>query len=367
MNLKIISELDRISEEKKLTKEQKEKVIEELRKRIEEAKLQPGEAIGVISAQSIGEPGTQMTMKTKHFAGVTEMNVTLGLPRLIEIFDARRTPSTPTMTIYLNQKYANNESIVRKIASRILEIKLEDIVNEVSIDLVNLRIEVEINTKKVKMYGVKKDEVLESLKKVLKKHNVSIREKKIIIKPSKKVDVRELYRLRSKIREIHIRGIPGISQVLPVQKGNEWIIKTAGSNLKEVIKMEEVDYTRTITNDIHEVQRVLGIEAARNAIINEALSTLKEQGLDVDIRHIMLIADTMTNTGVIKGISRYGITGEKLSVLARASFEVPLKHLFDASCHLEIDDLRSVVENVMINQPVPIGTGILKLVVKPEK
>jgi DNA-directed RNA polymerase subunit A" len=367
MNLKLLSEIDKISEEKKLTSEQKQKIIEELRKEIEKAKLQPGEAIGVISAQSVGEPGTQMTMKTKHFAGVTEMNVTLGLPRLIEIFDARRTPSTPTMTIYLNPKYSSNDKMVREIALRILEIKFKDIIKEFNVDLLNLRIEAEVDLQEVKKYKIKKEEVLESLKKVLKKHDIRMMPKKIFIKPEKKLGIRDLYRLKERLKEIHIRGIPGITQVLPVQKGSEWIIKTAGSNLKEVIKMEEIDYTKTTTNDIYETLRVLGIEAARNAIINEALNTLKEQGLDVDIRYIMLVADIMTSSGTIKGISRYGVTGEKLSVLARASFEVPLKHLFDASCHREIDDLKSIVENVMINQPVPIGTGMIKLVVKPEK
>ncbi|MCK4714288.1 MAG: DNA-directed RNA polymerase subunit A'', partial [Candidatus Aenigmarchaeota archaeon] len=82
---------------------------------------------------------------------------------------------------------------------------------------------------------------------------------------------------------------------------------------------------------------------------------------------IMLVADTMTLDGGIRGITRYGISGDKASVLARASFEVPLKHLFNAAVHNEVDNLSSVIENVMINQPIPIGTGLLKLVVKRDK
>ena len=133
--------------------------------------------------------------------------------------------------------------------------------------------------------------------------------------------------------------------------------------MSEVLKMEGVDTARTTTNNVFEIKEVLGIEAARNGIMKEILGTLEEQGLRVDIRHIMLIADAMTQDGEIKGVGRYGVSGQKASVLARASFEVPLNHLFHAATMSEVDELKSIVENVMINQPVPIGTGLPKLVV----
>jgi DNA-directed RNA polymerase subunit A" len=138
----------------------------------------------------------------------------------------------------------------------------------------------------------------------------------------------------------------------------------AGSNLKEVLKMKEVDAKLTVSNNIFEVASVLGIEAARQAIINECVDVLENQGLDVDIRHVMFLADLMTHTGGIRGITRGGISGEKESILARASFETPTKHIVNASLTGGVDKIRSVIENVMINQPVPIGTGLPGLVAK---
>ncbi len=174
----------------------------------------------------------------------------------------------------------------------------------------------------------------------------------------------ETYKLKEKIKDMYIRGVKGITQVLPVKSDSEFIIITSGSNLKDVMQIDEVDETRTITNDVFEVLSVLGVEAARQVIINEATKVIEDQGLDVDIRHIMLVADAMTTTGNVKGITRGGITGEKKSVLARASFETPMKHLVHASLIGEEDELSSVIENVMLNQPVPVGTGLPGLVAK---
>jgi len=145
-------------------------------------------------------------------------------------------------------------------------------------------------------------------------------------------------------------------------EGDEYVVYTEGSNFREILGMPEVDFTRTVTNDIHEIAEVLGIEAARNAIINEAMKTLEEQGLEVDIRHIMLVADMMTSSGEIRQVGRHGISGEKASVLARASFEITTKHLFDACLRGEKDRLDGIIENVIAGQPIPLGTGSVELI-----
>lgn len=331
------------------------------------ALISPGEAVGVIAGQSIGEPGTQMIMRTHRFAGVSELgNVTLGLPRIIEIFDARKVPRTPTMTIYLKKEFANNEDKAKEVATKLLELKVEDVLNKVAIDLINKVTKVYLDRSLLDKFNLTTKEVSEVIKKTFKNSEVSYEGNVVNIKIKEK-DIKLLYKYKAKARDIYIKGIPRIDQVLPVKKGDEWVIKTAGSNLKEVIKVEEVDPNRTTTNDLFEILKVLGVEAARNAIIVEANNTLDDQGLEVDDRHLMLVADMMTADGTIGGVNRYGITKGKASVLARASFEVALKHLFDAAVHREIDELNSVVENVMINQPAPIGTGMLKLVVKRAK
>jgi DNA-directed RNA polymerase subunit A" len=149
--------------------------------------------------------------------------------------------------------------------------------------------------------------------------------------------------------------------------GCEWVIQTDGSNFSKVLKIPEVDGSRTTTNNIHEIAATLGIEAARNAIIEEIKSVLEEQGLDVDIRHIMLVADIMTFNGDIIQIGRHGVTGEKASVLARAAFEITVSTLIDAAVKGLDDNLTGVTENVICGQIVPVGTGIIELYMTPGK
>ena len=164
------------------------------------------------------------------------------------------------------------------------------------------------------------------------------------------------------MKGVYIQGVKGIKQVLPVKRDDEYVIITAGSNLKEVLQLDFVDEARTMTNDVFEIRNVLGIEAARQSIINEVFKVIENQGLNVDVRHIMLVADTMCSSGDIKGITRYGVVSDKASVLARASFETPIKHIIAAALIGEVDELNSVIENVMLNQPVPVGTGLPALI-----
>ena len=144
----------------------------------------------------------------------------------------------------------------------------------------------------------------------------------------------------------------------------EYMLYTEGSALKKVSKIEGVDFSRTTTNNIAEIAEVLGIEAARNAIIDEMMNTLEEQGLDVDARHVTLIADAMTVDGEVKQIGRHGLAGEKASVLSRAAFEVTVDNLLEAAIHGEIDELKGVTENVIVGQPIRLGTGAVELVAK---
>ena len=145
-----------------------------------------------------------------------------------------------------------------------------------------------------------------------------------------------------------------------IDKEFEDLSERAGKTVKAtmlIFNEEGIDKARSTTNDIHEIETVLGIEAARNAIVYELNRTLSDQGLTVDIRHIMLVADMMTSEGVVKSIGRHGISGEKSSVLARAAFEETGKHLLRASIRGEVDDLTGIIENIIIGQPIPLGTG----------
>lgn len=269
------------------------------------------------------------------------------------------------MEIHLKKEHNKETNEVRKVAAQIKETVLREISDEFNINLSKMQLEVTINKAKMREIKAKPDEIIQKLKEAHKNIIAKETDSGLSIKPeSTENELMEMYKLKEKLKETYIRGVKGVTHVLPVKNGNEFIIITAGSNLADVIEIPEVDASKTTTNDIHETAKVLGVEAARQTIINEAEKVIEDQGLDVDIRHILCIADTMCRTGSVKGITRSGITGEKKSVLAKASFETPLAHLVNASLIGERDQLNSVIENVMLNQPVPLGTGLPDLVAK---
>lgn len=359
--------------DRKLTAKQLNRIIKEVEIAYDHSLVQPGEAVGAVAAQSIGEPGTQMTLKTFHFAGVAEFNVTLGLPRLIEIVDARRNPSTPTMNVYLDEEHRTNEKLARAVAQRIEQTRVERVAQSVEIDLAEGGIVVELDPALLENKGVTSEHIEEKLKNARPTlGEVSRDGNRIIVTPELRegeeaMHMIKLQKIFDKVRNALIKGQDGIKRVLIKKEDNELVLYTEGTNLKGVLRTKGIDTTRTISNHIHEIAETLGVEAARQVIINEAKGVLDEQGLDVDIRHIMLVADLMTATGEIRQIGRHGISGEQSSVLSRAAFEVTVKHLINASVIGEEDHLRGITENVIIGQSIPLGTGSLELFMTPTK
>ena len=324
------------------------------------------EAVGVIAAQSIGEPGTQMTMRTFHYAGVAEMNVTLGLPRLIEIVDARRIPKTPIMEVYLEPAISNSEKKALEIASRI-ESKSVSQLADINTDITNLRVLIEPNTKILKQRGISMDDLAGRIKKRGRLKSKITIEKGVIMLEEDEVSFKKLYIIEDKVSHLKVDGIGNIQRAIVRKEGDEYVIFTEGSDLKAILEEEGVDPIRTSTNSLHEVAEVLGIEAARIAIQVELHKTLSEQGLSVDHRHNMLVSDVMTNTGSIQAIGRHGISGAKVSVLARAAFEITSTHLLQAGLTGESDILTGVAENIIVGQPVHLGTGAVSAIYKPKK
>ncbi len=366
---KIIEEL-RSSIPKGISDTKLKKIMEAVYEEYTNARVSSGEAVGMIAAESIGEPGTQMTLNTFHFAGVAELNVTLGLPRIIEILDGRKELENPMMEIYLKKPYASGKKLedLRNLALQIRETKLTDISREFAINIADFTIEVKLDKEKMKELDLTNNKVMDAISKQLKGYNIKDNRDLLVLKARSKDDTfNDAYKTKEKIKNINIKGIKGVSQVMPVRREEEFVIITAGSNLADVLQLEEADAYRTTTNNIFEIEQVLGIEAARQAIINEIFKVIESQGLNVDVRHIMLVADTMCVSGTLKGITRYGVVSDKSSVLARASFETPIKHIINAALVGEVDNLNSVIENVMINQHIPIGTGLPSLTVKPQK
>ena len=319
-----------------------------------------GEAIGIVTAQSFGEASTQMVLNVFHAAGVAEVQVTQGLPRIIEILDARKLPKTPAMEISLDKDH-NNEKDARVIAEKIREVKLREILSDITIDFGSKKINISIDAKALRGAHISLDKAMEVLTE--KGFNVKKLSDGAVLDMSKE-NFKMIYKIKEKIKDVILTGVKGISQVLVVKRNKDYVILTAGSNLKEIMDFKGVDADKVLTNDIHEVSQILGIEAARGVVVQEINKVISSQGLAVDEKHAMLVADTMTNSGAVKGITRMGIISDKSSILARASFETPVKQFVQATKTGKKDKLASVIENIILNQPVPVGTGLPGLLVK---
>jgi DNA-directed RNA polymerase subunit A" len=178
------------------------------------------------------------------------------------------------------------------------------------------------------------------------------------------MDFKAMYKLKEKLKETIISGIKDISQVVIANRGKDFVILTAGSNLQEVFEVKGVEKDKTSSNDIYDVYLVLGVEAARQAIINEIKKVIENQGLDINERHLKLVADAMSTSGIIKGVTRMGIISDKASILARATFETPDKQFINATIQGGRDELNSVIENILLNQVIPVGTGLPGLLVE---
>ncbi len=343
-----------------------DKVLKLAHERFEGHKIDPNESVGIIAAQSIGEPGTQMTMRTFHYAGVAEMNVTLGLPRLIEIVDARRVPSTPIMEIHLAEDIRNDLEKVREMASDVERTTVIDIA-DVETDIGRMEVNVKLDKRKMERKNLTPEGVMKRISKAKGLKGLAEMREGMIVVRCDEPSFKKLLRLSEDTKYTPIKGIEGIHRAVIRKVGGHYVVYTEGSNLEKVLEMEQVDKTLTTTNSTLEIFEVLGIEAARNSIINEATKTLEEQGLTVDIRHIMLVSDLMTNDGDVKAIGRHGISGRKSSVLARAAFEITSAHLLRAGMTGEVDTLEGVVENIIVGQPVTVGTGAVNLVWTPAR
>jgi DNA-directed RNA polymerase subunit A" len=317
---------------------------------------------------------THNTMNTFHYAGVAEIDVTQGLPRLIELVDARKEPDTPMMTVYLEEEYAEDRERAHEVvwnieATRILQL------GDVSTNVADMLVQIALNEDTLReRWPTVEDpvEVAEEIAETIESSlGVETRQQGLAIEfGPDEPSYRDLLQLVEELREIVFKGIEDISRVVirkeETDRGEEFVLYTEGSDFGTALEIEGVDASRSTCNNIHEIYKELGVEAARESIIEETMNTLEEQGLDdVNIRHLMLVADIMTNEGTIESIGRHGISGAKDSVLARAAFEVTVSHLLDAAIHGEIDHLDGVTENVIVGKPIKLGTGDVDLRMSP--
>ncbi len=363
---KVLDELEEKVTDIGLTKKEFDEICDNVIDSYERSLVEPGEAVGTVAAQSIGEPGTQMTLRTFHYAGVAELSVTQGLPRLIEIVDARKNPSTPTMKIHLADDIAEDRNEAKRIARDIEMILVESVASNISIDLLRQAIDIRFDPELMEDKALTVEIIAEAIRaKIKAKGEVEAGDNTVFVYPTGET-LADLQRLSEKIREVRVKGIDDVNHVVIRKESDRYVLYTEGSNLQDALEIAGVNPHKIYTNNLKEIYQVLGIEATRNAIIQEAMNVLNEQGMDVDVRHIILVADMMTADGAIRQIGRHGISGSKNSALARAAFEVTIKHLLGAGIAGTKDPLRGITENVILGQLIPLGTGSIDLLMNPQ-
>ncbi|XP_052655015.1 DNA-directed RNA polymerase III subunit RPC1 isoform X5 [Harpia harpyja] len=371
---RVLYQLDRI------TPTQLEKFLETCRDKYMRAQMEPGSAVGALCAQSIGEPGTQMTLKTFHFAGVASMNITLGVPRIKEIINASKAISTPIITAQLDKdddpdfarlvKGRIEKTLLGEISEYIEEVFLPDdcfILVKLSLERIRL-LRLEVNAETVR-YSI----CISKLR--VKPGDVAVHGEAVVCVTPRENSKSSMYyvlqSLKEELPKVVVQGIPEVSRAvihIDEQSGKEkYKLLVEGDNLRAVMATHGVKGTKTSSNNTYEVEKTLGIEAARTTIINEIQYTMVNHGMSIDRRHVMLLSDLMTYKGEVLGITRFGLAKMKESVLMLASFEKTADHLFDAAYFGQKDSVCGVSECIIMGIPMNIGTGLFKLLHKADK
>ncbi|GAO48072.1 DNA-directed RNA polymerase III complex large subunit Rpc1 [Saitoella complicata NRRL Y-17804] len=349
------------------------------------AKVEPGTAVGAVGAQAIGEPGTQMTLKTFHFAGLASMNVTMGVPRIKEIINAAKTIAGPIITCELEKQSNRDEGFGREVKGRIEKTYLKDIAAFTEDTFAPSSNYISLKIDWLAVANLKLELAIEDISKAIAQApklkiggacmvaSGSVDRINIFVDdPTGKEDV--YYKMQTwkrALNNIVVKGLPEVGRAIlrkkedksdPKEEHGEFQLKIEGYGLREVMITPGVNGTRTQTNHIMETCKVLGIEAARNKIYEEIEFTMSSHGMNIDPRHMMLLSDVMTYKGEILGITRFGVAKMKDSVMMLASFEKTTDHLFDASFFHKRDAIEGVSECIIMGVPMPIGTGLFKLI-----
>ncbi|XP_019885205.1 DNA-directed RNA polymerase III subunit RPC1 isoform X2 [Camponotus floridanus] len=363
----------------RLTVSQLVEFIHTCKEKYMRAVIEPGTAVGALAAQSIGEPGTSMTLKTFHFAGVASMNITQGVPRIKEIINASPKISTPIITATLVD--GTDFEGAERVKARIQKTTLKEIVD--CIEQVYTRgdyfLKIKLNMEKIKLLKLEVNVnsicyILCTSKLKLTPKNVrAIGDSVIIIQPTKQKENPNFpfRRLMDALPKIVVKGMPSVSRVVVHDETSngktKWKLFVEGDNFREVMATYGVHGEKTTSNNTLEVFKTLGIEAARTTIMAEIKSVMENHGISVDRRHLILLADLMTCRGEVLGITRQGLDKMKESVLNLASFEKTADHLFDSAYYGQRDAICGVSESIIMGIPIPVGTGMFKLLQKAYK
>ncbi|KAG5219798.1 DNA-directed RNA polymerase II [Salix suchowensis] len=422
MHLRATFASRKVLEQHHLTREAFDWVLGEVEAKFNQSIANPGEMCGTLAAQSIGEPATQMTLNTFHYAGVSSKNVTLGVPRLKEIINVANNIKTPSLSVYLEPEISKNQYLAKNVQQELAYTTLRTVTAAVEIwydpDPSSTIIEddavfvesffaipdEEISSKlhlqspwllrleldRVKMIDRKltmayvagrisecfKNDIFviwsedNAEKLIVRCRVLSGHDKDDASEVEEDVFLRQLE--NTMLSSVSLRGVENINRVflmehdkvttaedgsIQANQEKEWVLETDGANLKAVMCIDGVDFARTYSNNCVEVFNVLGIEAARGAIMKELRNVIEFDGSYVNYRHLALLCDLMTHRGTLMAITRHGINRADTGALMRCSFEETVEILMEAAAVGEKDDCHGIAENVMFGQMAPMGTG----------
>lgn len=404
-----------------------------------QAIVAPGEMVGIIAAQSIGEPTTQMTLNTFHFAGVaSKSNVTRGVPRIEEILSLSENPKNPSCTIHLFPQEELEQENAQRIMNRIEHTKLREVVDSISIcfdpddsqtlietdaelleqyaefenvlngclseeDTISEKdksrwiIRMELNAEEMLDRNLTVDDINFAIKNAYSDEvncvfsdynndNLVFRLRlanSLNKKASKKKDSLdqqdEIYMLKNfqdqLLDNLVLRGIKGIGKLVPrkitdslvledgtYSRKETWVLDTIGTNLIDLLGLDYIDSKRTYTNDIQEIYRTLGIEAARQSIFNEISEVIEFDNTYINYHHLSILCDRMTCSDKMISIFRHGINNDDIGPIAKASFEETPEMFLKAARHGELDPMRGISANVMTGQQGFYGTNAFSCV-----
>jgi DNA-directed RNA polymerase II subunit RPB1 len=407
----------------RLSKDLFDEIMRDIRFRYIKAQVHSGEMVGALAAQSIGEPTTQLTLNTFHSAGTAKANATSGVPRIEELLSASAKPKRPSNTVYLRPDIQTSQNEAIALMKKIQKTTLRDIAKSVKIfyDPYPLAKSTSIDADRELLERYEQFSLSESgtcdskwiLRVELNDLEMGARnildlteiQTKLIANPALKIvecrhsdpqaknlvmriafdsslvkNPLQLRFLEDKVLDTTLTGVTGIGRVHLRSIKNEmmydsvlggyktadqYVLDVEGTNLYELAVFPGVDGTRTFSNDIHEVNDVFGIEAARLCLcdeINEVFSTEK-----VNYHHLAVLVDTMTFSGRIVPVNRFGMNKNETGVLAKSSFEETSKIMFNAAMWGERDSMRGVSANIMFGQKPPCGTGFVDILVDETK
>ena len=393
----------------------------------------PGEMVGMIAAQSIGEPTTQMTLNTFHFAGVaSKSNVTRGVPRIEEILSLSENPKQPSTTVYLKEEEETDRVRAQELKYTLEYTSLKDITSSVSIcfDPDDLQTLIDEDKPLMEEYAAfssmiqecsgaeEAEEGSEKSKWILRfimdkeamlDKNINMDDVHFALEHSFKGEISciysdfnadklvmrarldksltnskkksldqsdEIYKLKNLqhnlLNNIILRGIKKIPKVLlrksvnqlkfvdgNYKKEDTWVLDTVGSNLPDILTLQDVNVNKASSNDIQEVYRTLGIEAARACILKEVQEAFDESY--INYHHLSLLCDRMTATKKMVSVFRHGINNDDIGPIAKASFEETPEMFLRAARHAELDIMTGISANVMCGQEGYFGTGYFQV------